>query len=85
MSKYISRDRSDMKNGEITFLLPLCGRSLDLIFLYEQGFQVIGCEFSEHACQQFFSENKLPVVRNKVDEQFTCFEVFYLHIVSFLL
>ncbi len=42
-------------------LVPLCGKSLDLLWLADQGFQVIGIELSELACQAFFHENKLEV------------------------
>ena len=42
-----------------TVLVPLCGKSLDMIWLAKQGFHVIGVELSELAAQQFFSENKL--------------------------
>ena len=37
--------------------VPLCGKSLDLIWLAEQGFDVIGIELSPLAVQAFFSEN----------------------------
>ncbi|MDH5571689.1 MAG: thiopurine S-methyltransferase [Gammaproteobacteria bacterium] len=37
-------------------LVPLCGKSLDLMWLAEQGLQVIGVELSRQAVEQFFSE-----------------------------
>ncbi len=39
--------------------VPLCGKSFDLLWLAEQGFQVVGVELSEIACQAFFQENHL--------------------------
>ena len=42
-----------------TVLVPLCGASIDMRYLLEQGYRVIGSELSEIACQQFFLENKL--------------------------
>lgn len=42
-----------------TILVPLCGKSLDMLWLAEQGHQVLGVELSELAVQQFFSENGL--------------------------
>lgn len=42
-----------------TIFVPLCGKSLDLLWLYRQGFNVIGCELVESAVQAFFEENKL--------------------------
>ena len=39
--------------------VPLCGKSLDLIYLASLGHQVIGLELSEKAILSFFTENKL--------------------------
>lgn len=38
---------------------PLCGKSLDLYWLAEQG-KVIGAELSELACQQFYQQQEQP-------------------------
>ena len=40
-------------------LVPLCGKSKDLIWLADQGYQVVGVELSEIAAQDFFKENEL--------------------------
>lgn len=42
-----------------TVLVPLCGKSRDLLWLEKQGFDVIGVEFVESAVLDFFRENKL--------------------------
>ncbi len=42
-----------------TVLVPLCGKSRDLIWLEERGLDVIGVEFVESAVLDFFHENKL--------------------------
>jgi thiopurine S-methyltransferase len=44
-----------------TVFVPLCGKSLDLIWLANQGHHVLGVECSERAVHAFFDENKLPV------------------------
>lgn len=47
-------------------LVPLCGKSLDLLWLAEQGHFVVGVEISEFAVSAFFRENDLqPVVRRE--------------------
>lgn len=46
--------------------VPLCGKSLDLIWLAKQGHQVIGIELSHLAVEAFFSENQLKVERHQV-------------------
>ncbi|MGS0681891.1 thiopurine S-methyltransferase [Shewanella sp. 125m-7] len=48
--------------------VPLCGKSLDLCFLAEQGHEVLGCELSEQAVQQFYHENNLPFDASHVGE-----------------
>lgn len=40
-------------------LVPLAGKSLDMLWLMQQGFAVLGVELSELAVQQFFAENLL--------------------------
>ncbi len=39
--------------------VPLCGKSLDLLWLHQQGHHVIGAEISAIAIRDFFVENKL--------------------------
>ena len=38
-------------------LVPLCGKSADMIFMENQGAQVTGVEISEKAVRSFFKEN----------------------------
>lgn len=40
-------------------LVPLAGKSLDMLWLVQQDYAVLGVELSELAVQQFFSENHL--------------------------
>jgi len=40
-------------------LVPLCGKSRDLLWLEERGLDVIGVEFVESAVHDFFHENSL--------------------------
>ncbi len=41
-------------------LVPLCGKSLDMLWLHQQGLRVLGVEFSRIAVEAFFIENQLP-------------------------
>lgn len=46
-------------------LVPLCGKSLDMVWLAEQGYTVVGAELSALAVDAFFEERGLtPTVRN---------------------
>ena len=47
---------------------PLCGKSLDMIYLLNQGFSVVGVELSEIAIKQFFHENGLDFTITQVGE-----------------
>ncbi|MGH8447716.1 thiopurine S-methyltransferase [Pseudomonas sp.] len=40
-------------------LVPLCGKSLDLMWLASRGLRVLGVELSEQAVEAFFSEQNL--------------------------
>jgi thiopurine S-methyltransferase len=40
-------------------LVPLCGKSLDMFWLAEQGMRVLGVELSQIAVEQFFAEHAL--------------------------
>ena len=45
-------------------LVPLCGKTLDMLWLAEQGHQVLGAELSSLAVEQFYEENGLtPTIR----------------------
>ncbi len=50
--------------GAMIFV-PLAGKSLDMVWLAEQGYRVVGVELSELAVQEFFEERGVkPAVRN---------------------
>jgi len=53
LQKYI--DDLALTPGD-TIFVPLCGKSLDMWWLYEQGFNVIGIEISDIAARSFFTE-----------------------------
>ena len=47
--------------------VPLCGKSIDMIWLAGQGYKVTGIELSESACQAFFSDNKIAAKKTQTD------------------
>ncbi len=47
-------------------LVPLCGKSLDMLWFVQQGYQVIGIELSEASVVQFFEENELSFTAETV-------------------
>jgi len=44
----------------IRVLVPMCGKSLDLLWLEQRGHHVIGLELAEQAVQEFFAEHERP-------------------------
>jgi len=50
--------RLDIREGA-HILVPLCGKSLDMLWLAEKGYRVTGIEISERAVRDFFAENQL--------------------------
>jgi thiopurine S-methyltransferase len=47
-------------------LIPLCGKSLDMRWLVEQGAEVLGVELSALAVAAFFAEQRLTAQRGRV-------------------
>ncbi|XP_077991305.1 putative thiopurine S-methyltransferase isoform X2 [Glandiceps talaboti] len=43
----------------LKIFVPLCGKSIDLIWLAQQGHDVTGVEYSDIACEAFFKENNI--------------------------
>ncbi len=55
-----------------TVFVPLCGKSLDILWLSQQGFNVVGIELSEEAVKQFAVEHQLDLQR-EARGQATCY------------
>jgi thiopurine S-methyltransferase len=51
-------DRLGMGPGDHVFV-PLCGKSLDLLWLLRRGYRVTGVEINRQAVRDFFSENRI--------------------------
>jgi len=50
----------------VRVLVPLCGKAGCLLHLYNAGHTVVGIEGVETIAGEFFSENKLPVVKSDI-------------------
>lgn len=48
-----------------TVFVPLCGKSLDMLWLLEQGYRVLGVEISPLAVAAFFAENQLTPTQRR--------------------
>lgn len=50
-------------DGPQRVFVPLCGQSVDMLWLVEQGHHVVGVELVESAVAGFFDLHRLPVTR----------------------
>lgn len=56
-----------------TVLVPLCGKSLAMKWLRNQGVKVVGVELSPLACEEFFKESEM-LFKKTENSQFTLYE-----------
>lgn len=63
----------NLRPGE-RVLVPLCGKTIDMRWLIQQGLHVVGVELSEKAVQDFFSEGGMEP-RVEVRGQFKVYSV----------
>jgi thiopurine S-methyltransferase len=56
--------RMQLPPGTPVFV-PLCGKSLDMLWLREQGYPVVGVEISATALEAFLMENGIPARRRE--------------------
>ena len=61
------------------FFVPLCGKSVDMIWLAEQGHPVIGVELSPLAAEAFFDENSIEATVKTAD-RFTVWQSDHLEL-----
>lgn len=59
--------------GKGRVLVPLCGKSLDMLWLREQGHEVTGVELNELACQAFWDEQSITA-NTQQEGEFTAWE-----------
>jgi thiopurine S-methyltransferase len=56
------------KRQELKVFVPLCGKSKDMLWLSQNGYQVFAIECSDRAVKDFFEENALNYRHAKKDE-----------------
>lgn len=65
-SPYLVQYWQEFIQEPIPVLVPLCGKSLDMLWLRQQGHTIIGVEAVGQAVSEFFSENHLEVNRKSI-------------------
>ena len=66
LQKYLKQLCRDKES--ISVLVTLCGKSLDLPWLADQGHSVVGCELAEVAGKQLFEENNISFSITTIDD-----------------
>jgi thiopurine S-methyltransferase len=61
--------------------VPLCGKSLDMLWLAQQGYDVVGVELSQVAVKAFFVENQIDYQRSRAGD-FICWRSEHITILS---
>lgn len=61
--------------------VPLCGKSLDMHYLTEQGYQVLGCELDASAIDQYLQEQQLQYTHSS-DSDFNYFDAPQIRLVQ---
>jgi thiopurine S-methyltransferase len=56
-----------LAGGPHRILVPLCGKTVDLIWLAERGHEVVGVELVPQAVDEFFAEQELAATESEVD------------------
>jgi len=64
-------EKLELAKGSLIFI-PMAGKTKDILWLTEQGFQVIAIELSEKAVKAFFEENDLSF-RTEQKDKFTIY------------
>jgi thiopurine S-methyltransferase len=57
LTKFVGR--LGVRHGARIFV-PMCGKGVDMLWLADKGYRVLGVEISPIAVQAFFEENELP-------------------------
>lgn len=65
------RGAHPLRTGRV--FVPLCGKSIDMLWLRDAGHEVVGVELSAIAAEAFCMENGLPA-RRRVLTNFDCYE-----------
>ena len=61
VNKYLIKYVTELTGGRsnLRIFVPLCGKSVDMLWLADQGHTVVGVELAKQAIENFFTENKL--------------------------
>lgn len=59
---------TQLTDHKAKILVPLCGKTVDMIWLASNGHQVIGVEYVQSPVEEFFAENKIDYTTRQVND-----------------
>ena len=65
---YLVAHKDVLPKSNCRFYVPLCGKTVDLVYLSECGYDVYGCEFIEKAVIDFFIEQNLEYTKLEISK-----------------
>ncbi len=69
VNAYLKKHWSKLNlQGQESVLVPLCGKTLDMVWLAQQGHEVLGVELSQKALDEFLQENGLEAKPHSTDK-----------------
>ena len=68
--------KSDALKDQVKCLVPLCGCSLDMVYLYNQGFTVMGIDFVELSIKKLMeaTNNKFKMSKKTINDDYSVYE-----------
>ena len=68
VNKFLVKYIDELTGGRsnLRVFVPLCGKSVDMLWLADQGHNVVGVEVAKQGIESFFKENKLTFTLEKV-------------------
>lgn len=81
LSKILPTTTATTTNGATTttpkpvVFVPLCGKTVDLVYLRNHNFRALGCELSEQAVTEFFAELGEAPKKTRINENVEKWEV----------
>ena len=68
VNRFLIKYADELTQGRssLRVFVPLCGKSLDMLWLADQGHNVVGVELAKQGIEEFFNENKLTFKLEKV-------------------
>ena len=66
--EYLIKYIDELTGGRLNIrvFVPLCGKSVDMLWLADQGHTVVGVELADKAIESFFTENNLTFTKEPV-------------------